>query len=281
MEFDEISSGKKVFSHKSGGKKKDKWLLIGGGVFVLLFIFMYLRQSKSEGTVSIQGAYASYPDSVTNANVIIDSLQQSIDYQTEQIADMLGDMNSGIYDQFEGVHDRFDNTNELINDRFDATNDFINDGLESIKDRQDMDFDSIMGSIDDLNSGLASVSSSVSSSVSAANANHLQELDYIKGLITERTPTSQPSLSLGYGNLNTDYNEAINSQLKDAINSIQPSGVKIGLSTVVDKSMSATTVQDKIENVPKNVVILEPVTTTNKNGSTSKGVYQTVLKKGG
>lgn len=75
---------------KKLGKNGKVYIIVG---FIALFVIMYLRQSSGSTTkvaltddadnsdlVAVNGAYASYPDSVTNADTIISSLQDSIDY---------------------------------------------------------------------------------------------------------------------------------------------------------------------------------------------------------
>ena len=56
-----------------------KGLLVLGVGVVLIFIYNLSKGSKESETVNVT-ALTSYPDAVTNANVIIDTLQQSIDY---------------------------------------------------------------------------------------------------------------------------------------------------------------------------------------------------------
>lgn len=97
-------------------KLGDKWfyiLLVGVG---FLFIYNLKGSGSNETTETLTPVttVSSYPDSVTNANVIIDTLQNSIDYSegiiTEKIEALENDMS--------------------VN--FEATNDYINKGLESV-----------------------------------------------------------------------------------------------------------------------------------------------------
>ena len=95
-------------------KVGDKWfyiLLVAVG-----FIFIYtLKGSKSDTgeTLTPVTTVSSYPDAVTNANVIIDSIQNSIDYSEGVIVEKI-----------EALDDN-------MNVNFEATNDYINKGLES------------------------------------------------------------------------------------------------------------------------------------------------------
>lgn len=64
-------------------------MLIACGVFGVVFLIAYMVQSKQEqesaSTVQITGSYSRYPDTVTNANTITDTMQESTDYQTDQL----------------------------------------------------------------------------------------------------------------------------------------------------------------------------------------------------
>ena len=93
----------------------DKWFFILLGGCALLFIWNLNKNSSTSNnsaemvTVS---SVSSYPDAVTNANVIIDSLQNSIEYSEKQIIDEIDNLELGIGDKFE------------------ATNNYIQTGIE-------------------------------------------------------------------------------------------------------------------------------------------------------
>lgn len=96
-------------------KVGDKWFYI---ILVAVgFLFIYnLKGSKTETgeTLTPVTTVSSYPDAVTNANVIIDTLQNSIDYSEGVIVEKI-----------EALDD-----NVSVN--FEATNDYINKGIESV-----------------------------------------------------------------------------------------------------------------------------------------------------
>lgn len=85
-------------------------------IFGLYNLFKDNGSSSNDRLVPVT-SISSYPDAVTNANVIIDSLNNSIDY-SEGI----------IMDAIQGVGDDIKVT---IQDAHEATNDYINKGLES------------------------------------------------------------------------------------------------------------------------------------------------------
>ena len=147
-----------------------KGMVVAGIGLAVLFLVILSRQSGNDATTETTViGIASYPDAVTNANVIIDTLQDSIDYSEKNIIDAVGDMGNTInenmvneFDYFNSVMgDGFDKTSdslldlkETMTDNFTATNDYINDGFDAQKEILDMNFDNIMGSITDVQSGL-------------------------------------------------------------------------------------------------------------------------------
>lgn len=97
---------KEVFEDMKKGMG-DKGFLIFIGAFIFLFLIMLLKDNKSGSELTTVTGVTSYPDSVTNANVIIDTLQESIEYSEQEIIEAMGD-------------------------NFSATNDYINKGLDSV-----------------------------------------------------------------------------------------------------------------------------------------------------
>ena len=112
---------------KKGVGDKGFYLLIGAGVLFGLYN-LSKGSSSSESmanVVPVTGMY-SYPDAVTNADVIISTLQDSIEYSEIQVKDH-------------------------IDEKFEATNDYINKGLESSNKLMEENFEVILGGLDDLN----------------------------------------------------------------------------------------------------------------------------------
>ena len=141
MEIKEVISGVK----KTLGNNE---FLILAGCLLLFGIYNYVRQSKEEQSEAVQMetpvGYTSYPDAVTNANVIISTLQDSLDY--DQIEDM----------------ERFDSLEEMLSDNFTATNDYINEGFDSMKKMDKINHQEIMGSLGTLGTNVSSIKTDVS-----------------------------------------------------------------------------------------------------------------------
>lgn len=109
-------------------------------------------QSEDDGSntlasTRVVSTVASYPDAVTNANVIIDTLQNSIDYSEGQIIDAI--QGSG------------DDLKEYLNSNFEQTNNYINDGFDSQKKLLEENFDDIKGGIDEVQQAQNDLSSVV------------------------------------------------------------------------------------------------------------------------
>ena len=157
MRIEEV--GKKIASPKG-------MMIIGGG-FLLLFLISLANQGSKdaelEENVSLTGAYASYPDVATNADVVISTLQDSLDFQTEELS-------------------------ELMQGNFDATNDYIKEGIETNTAIAQITHADIMQGIDDLSSQgkqqtsqimnhVSNESSSIRGSISSAQSSIMSQMD--------------------------------------------------------------------------------------------------------
>ena len=96
-------------------------------IFIVAFVISLIiskddsssnTDSESEN-IAIQGAYASYPDAVTNADTITDTIQQSIDYQTEELSNT--------------IFDSLDQISSSMSEHFDANNQYLIDSIENLK----------------------------------------------------------------------------------------------------------------------------------------------------
>ena len=114
-----------VFDNIGDSFKKGNGTMIVGISFVVLFIIMYITQSKAKNTetVSVSGVLTSYPDVSTNADVIISSMQNSIDFATEQIQDSIEEqetyMKEGI-EKTEKVSQLVGELNESMTTQFES-----------------------------------------------------------------------------------------------------------------------------------------------------------------
>jgi hypothetical protein len=101
---------------------KNGLLILGVGV-IALFTISYLMQNKSENEkIVVASGIASYPDSVTNADVIIGTLEESISYAEKEIQESIETVRNENADMYEDMK-------EHITTESNATNDYIKDGF--------------------------------------------------------------------------------------------------------------------------------------------------------
>lgn len=150
---------------KRGIGDKGFYILMGAAaIFGVYNLAKGNREDSADlASTRIVTSVASYPDAVTNANVIIDTLQNSIDYSEGQIIDAIqgGD----------------DDLKDYLSQNFEQTNNYINDGLESQKNLLEENFDDLRGSLDesadrqtDLTGAVRDMQKSYSGSIGSATA---------------------------------------------------------------------------------------------------------------
>ena len=118
--------------------KDNKGLVIGG--IAVIVIIVLLTNNKSSNTDSeeyqLATSYSSYPDAVTNANTIIDSLQGSIDASDLDLK-------------------------EFMSDNFSVTKDYMSDGLEKVVETNNKLQDTTIQSTDTIRNDIKSVNTKV------------------------------------------------------------------------------------------------------------------------
>ena len=119
---------------------KPFYILVGVAVvFGLYNLVKGSGESQSTDELVAVTSVSSYPDAVTNANVIIDSLQNSIDYSENVIVE-----------EIQGLE-------ETVTENFEATNDYINDGFNAqleMTDKITSDLESSVTEIKDMQASL-------------------------------------------------------------------------------------------------------------------------------
>ena len=165
----------------------DKGFLVLIVGVVLIFIYNLSKGSSNDsGTVNVT-ALTSYPDAVTNANVIIDTLQNSIDYSEGEIKEEIQGLDTGL--------------KEYLEQNFTATNDFINVGFESSQKLMEENFDTIIGGLDNIESNTSNLNGAIS--------NMKNELN--------KTQNTSPSTTAGYYTFKTKSGYNANTSIVDAL----------------------------------------------------------------
>ena len=111
---------------------KDNKGLVIGGIGVILFIVLITKNKSGSNSNSeeyqLATSYSSYPDAVTNANTIIDSLQGSIDASDLDLKEFMSDNFTVAKDYMaDGIDKVIENNNKLQDTTIQSTDTIRND----------------------------------------------------------------------------------------------------------------------------------------------------------
>lgn len=180
------------------------------------------KDDTSSGELVTVTSVSSYPDAVTNANVIIDTLQNSIDYSQQSIQEDI----QGWGEELQGY----------MSDNFEATNDYINSGLDSQSKLLEENFDSIFGDLDNLQNSQKSINSNItnlSGKVSGLQTNVNSLSGKVSGLQTNVNSLSGNvnTLKNAVSNMKQSYNAPSSSSSNKSTTSTIKYTTKSGLNT--------------------------------------------------
>ena len=160
---------------------KDNKGLVIGGVAVIVLIVLLTKNNSGSNTdneeYQLATSYSSYPDAVTNANTIIDSLQGSIDASDLDIK-------------------------EFMTDNFSVTKDYMSEGLEKVIENNNQLQDTTIQSTDTIRNDISSVSTKV---------DNVQ--NYLTTTVTPKVDTVQKTVSTVNNTVNSVKN-TVNSTAK-------------------------------------------------------------------
>lgn len=192
-----------------GGKlsKNSVPLALGIGGVILVFA---LSANKNQGVEMVTPTgYTSYPDAVTNANVIIGEVNSNTRAEVDRAVDAIGAAQDSILDKVTDNH-------EVIIGRLDDTDNYIKDGMAEILDKTQQNHDTVMGAITDS-----------------------------KGEIIGQIATAEQSI-ITNNNAQTDaINSNINTQLSNSLNNFKGFG---GLGSL-NPNDAVNAVKEKIQHV--------------------------------
>ena len=156
--------------------KDNKGLVIGGVAVIILIVLLSKNNSGNTDSEEYQLAtsYSSYPDAVTNANTIIDSLQGSIDASDLDIK-------------------------EFMTDNFTVAKDYMSEGLEKVIENNNQLQDTTIQSTDTIRNDISSVSTKV---------DNVQ--NYLTTTVTPKVDTVQKTVSTVNNTVNTVKNTVTN-----------------------------------------------------------------------
>ena len=188
--------------------KDNKGLVIGGVAVIVLIVLLTKNNggnSSDSEEYQLATSYSSYPDAVTNANTIIDSLQGSID-----ASDL--DMK------------------EFMSDNFTVAKDYMSEGLEKVIENNNKLQDTTIQSTDTIRNDISSVSTKV---------DNVQ--NYLTTTVTPKVDTVQKTVSTVNNTVNTVKN-TVNSTAK-SVKKVESNTNKIkkAVSTTKPKATAKTT----------------------------------------
>lgn len=220
----------------------DKGFLILMGCAVAFGLYNLLKGSEgSSGSevVTVQSV-ASYPDSVTNADVIISTLQDSIEYSEYEIKEEIQGLGTEL--------------NEYLEQNFEATNDFINTGFESQEILMNQNFGEILGGIDGLEKDYSSLKSNVDTIKKQLNNKTVSTNTSTSKPKnnTSKTPNTSTQKTTSYYTYKTKKGLNTNTSIVDALKAI---GVDSSMSNR-EKIASANGIKNYTGSYSQNVSLL-------------------------
>lgn len=215
------------------------FLIIG---FVVLFVIMLLKDNGEDAEVVYQ--YSSYPSVDKNADVIIDSLYDSLQYSQAELE-------------------------EKIDENFIATQDYINEGLEKQYDLSSKIYDETMTNFDDLttkvenvgskvdsvNNNVSNLGSSFSSAISSVQsqinsvASSVSSLGSTLSKVDDTTTKTQTTVNNIATNVNTIKKTVTSSNATTKTNT---SASKTSTNTIKATSYSGNSIVDGLKSVGVN-----------------------------
>ena len=188
---------------------KDNKGLVIGGVAVIVLIVLLTKNNKTTNTDSeeyqLATSYSSYPDAVTNANTIIDSLQGSIDASDLDLK-------------------------EFMSDNFTVAKDYMSEGLEKVIENNNKLQDTTIQSTDTIRNDIGAVSTKV---------DNVQ--NYLTTTVTPKVDTVQKTVSSVNNTVNTVKNTVTNTAKSVKKVESNTSKIKKAVSTAKPKATAKTT----------------------------------------
>ena len=191
--------------------KDNKGLVIGGVAVIILIVLLTKNNngSNTDDEYQLATSYSSYPDAVTNANTIIDSLQGSIDASDLDIK-------------------------EFMTDNFTVAKDYMSEGLEKVIENNNQLQDTTIQSTDTIRNDISSVSTKV---------DNVQ--NYLTTTVTPKVDTVQKTVSSVNNTVNTVKNTVTNTAKSVKKVESNTNKIKKAVSTAKPKATAKTTPKTK------------------------------------
>ena len=197
--------------------KDNKGLVIGGVAVIILIVLLTKNKGANTDSEELQLAtsYSSYPDAVTNANTIIDSLQGSIDASDLDIK-------------------------EFMTDNFTVAKDYMSEGLEKVIENNNQLQDTTIQSTDTIRNDISSVSTKV---------DNVQ--NYLTTTVTPKVDTVQKTVSTVNNSVNSVKNTVNNTAKSVKKVESNTNKIKKAVSTAKPKATAKTTPKTNTKTIKK------------------------------
>ena len=198
---------------------KDNKGLVIGGIAVIVLIVLLTKNNSGNSSDSeeyqLATSYSSYPDAVTNANTIIDSLQGSINASDLDIK-------------------------EFMSDNFSVAKDYVSDGLEKVIETNNKLQDTTIQSTDTIRNDIKSVNTKV---------DNVQ--NYLTTTVTPKVDTVQKTVSTVNNTVNSVKNTVTNTAKSVKKVESNTNKIKKSVSTAKPKATAKTTPKTKSKTIKK------------------------------
>lgn len=219
---------------ESVGDNTFMYIAIGVGA---LFLINFLKSDSGSGSTYVAPtSYASYPDAVTNANVIIDTLQENIEYSEQNIKDH--------------IDDQITETNTNINSQFDYLNNYMQEGLAKQEELSNKIYDTTVNGFGEIKDQVVDVNSNI---------------DNLTGVVNSGFSSVQSAISSVQSSINN---------VQSSINNVQSSVDNV--SSTVNKINTTTTATNNTVSAIKNTVTTNKSASTSTNVGSTKNNSKTI-----
>ena len=197
--------------------KDNKGLVIGGVAVIVLIVLLTKNNTSNTDNEEYQLAtsYSSYPDAVTNANTIIDSLQGSIDASDLDLK-------------------------EFMSDNFSVAKDYMTEGLDKVIENNNKLQDTTIQSTDTIRNDIGAVSTKV---------DNVQ--NYLTTTVTPKVDTVQKTVSTVNNTVNTVKNTVTNTAKSVKKVESNTNKIKKAVSTAKPKATAKTTPKTSSKTIKK------------------------------
>ena len=246
------------------------YLMLGGGALILIFYLLSKSSESDTSNLTVSTGYSAYPDTVTNANVIIDEVNTNVANEISQLKELLNDQTELMQDGDNAVLEKIDTSTDSITDKIaTSTENLMNKSTEntdSILNMIDKNTNEITTGIDSLSSQVGAVSSQVantSSKVSTVNNTVNKTYQTLKQKSTATSTSSASktaSKTVKYFNKITSYkgNSFVDALKKRGVNSSLSYRKKIAKANGIKNYTGTASQNTKLLNLMKKGKLIKP-----------------------